>query len=322
MKRRDFLLASAAAAGAMVTSDSNASLKPSKSSKPAKRTLRFAHFTDLHLEPKRSAPQGFAQALNHMQALPDKPELLITGGDHVMDSFAADDNWTSIQFNLVKETIAQNCKIPVKYCIGNHDAWGWNKEHSKTTGSEPNWGKNRPVTEFKMPGRYYAFDVKPWRIIILDSTHEASSNYQAKLDDEQMAWLENELNTNKDKFIAIVSHIPILSVAAYLDGENEKKGNWSLPKEWMHLDARKLKDMFLAHGKVKLCVSGHLHLVDRNEYCGTTYICDGAVCGAWWKGNHMECDEGYGVFDLYTDGTFDHQYIAYDWVAQPDTTNA
>jgi hypothetical protein len=53
--------------------------------------------------------------------------------------------------------------------------------------------------------------------------------------------------------------------------------------------------------------------VDRAEYNGVTYICDGAVCGAWWKGNHAECDEGYGVFDLFDDGTFAHRYITYGW---------
>ena len=31
---------------------------------------------------------GITQALRHMQAMEDKPELLVTGRDHVMDSFS------------------------------------------------------------------------------------------------------------------------------------------------------------------------------------------------------------------------------------------
>ena len=27
----------------------------------------------------------------------------------------------------------------------------------------------------------------------------------------------------------------------------------------------------------------------------------------------QETAEGYGIFDLYADGTFDHQYISYGW---------
>jgi len=52
----------------------------------------------------------------------------------------------------------------------------------------------------------------------------------------------------------------------------------------MHVDAAKIKDLFAKHKNVKLCLSGHLHLVDRVDYNGVTYLCDGAVCGGWWKG--------------------------------------
>jgi Icc protein len=281
------------------------------------RVIRFAHFTDIHMEPKQNAPEGLAQALRHMQALEDRPTLLVTGGDHVMDSFGAKEPWVTTEFDTLKKVLKENCTIPIKYCIGNHDSWGWDKKSSETTGQEPYWGKQRPVHEFGMPGRYYGFSQSNWHFIILDSTHTADDNYQARLDPEQFAWLQNELAAHKDQYIVIISHIPILSVAAYLDGENEKDGRWSLPKEWMHLDARQMKDLFAQYPNVRLCISGHLHLVDRAEYNGVTYICDGAVCAAWWGGNHMECDEGYGVFDLYSDGTFAHQYLSYGWEVAP-----
>lgn len=287
-------------------------------SKSRSRVIRFAHFTDIHMEPKQNAPEGLAQALRHMQALEDRPTLLITGGDHVMDCFSAKASWTATQYDTLKQVMRENCAIPIQYCIGNHDVWGWDKKYSETTGQEPHWGKQRPIHEFGMPGRYYGFSESNWHFIILDSTHTADNNYQARLDPEQFAWLQNELAAHRAQYIIIISHIPILSVAAFLDGDNAKDGHWSLPKEWMHLDAVALKDLFAQYPNVKLCVSGHLHLVDRAEYNGVTYICDGAVCGGWWKGDNMECDEGYGVFDLYSDGTFAHQYLSYGWVPAPE----
>ncbi len=316
IKRRD-LLAAAVPAVLLPASCARPGRRAEQTPAP-KRVIRFAHFTDIHIEPRRNAPEGLAQALQHMQALEDKPTLLITGGDHVMDSFSAKASWTDEQFDAFRKVMRRHCRIPVKYCIGNHDVWGWDKKSSETTGREPHWGKNRPIHEFQMPGRYYGFSKGPWHFIILDSTHTADSNYKARLDDEQFAWLQAELETHRDKFIAIISHIPILSVAAFLDGDNAKEGHWSLPKEWMHLDAVALKDVFAKYPNVKLCISGHLHLVDRAEYNGVTYICDGAVCAAWWKGDYMECDEGYGVFDLYADGTFAHQYIPYGWIPVPE----
>lgn len=287
--------------------------------KKPQRVIRFAHFTDIHMEPKRNAPQGLAQALEHMQALEDKPELLITGGDHVMDTFAAKEDWAAVQYNTFNTVMKEHCRIPVRYCIGNHDIWGWNKQYSETTGEESYWGKARPVHEFGMPNRYYGFSKESWHFIILDSVFlPEGADYAARLDDEQFQWLRQELEENRDKSIVVVSHIPILSVAAFLDGDNEKTGQWVVPGQWMHVDARKLKDLFKEYPNVKLCISGHMHLVDRAEYSGVTYICDGAVCAAWWQGDHMECDEGYGVFDLFEDGTFAHRYVSYGWQPSPE----
>lgn len=282
----------------------------------AARTVRFAHMTDLHIEPKRKAPEGLAAALRHIQALPDKPEMVITGGDHVMCVMGADDNWANVQYSLVKEVFEKECKLPVKYCIGNHDVWGWDRKSGKTTGEEPLWGKKRPVHEFNLPNRYYAFDKGPWRIIMLDSTHFSDDVYTAKLDEEQHVWLAKELADHSNQHVCIVSHIPIISAVAVLDGENDKSGQWVIPHQWVHLDTRKLVELFHLHKNVKLCISGHLHLVERIELNGVTYICDGAVCGAWWQGAYHQCPAGYGVFDLYEDGTFAHDYIDYGWIPE------
>ena len=48
-----------------------------------------------------------------------------------------------------------------------------------------------------------------------------------------------------------------------------------------------------------------------------THICDGAVSGAKWKGSKRQTPEGYGLIDLYEDGTFKHQYTQFGWQAVP-----
>ena len=57
--------------------------------------------------------------------------------------------------------------------------------------------------------------------------------------------------------------------------------------------------VFKSHGGVKLCLSGHIHLLDCCEIDGITYICDGAVSANWWKGPIQGLSEGYGVVDLW-----------------------
>ena len=80
-----------------------------------------------------------------------------------------------------------------------------------------------------------------------------------------------------------------------------------------HQDAKRLVDLFKRHPNVKLCLSGHLHLVEKIEYAGVTYISSGAVCGNWWHGDHHKTDEGYLIADFFNDGSFESQYVAYGW---------
>ncbi|MDB5023833.1 MAG: metallophosphoesterase [Mucilaginibacter sp.] len=69
--------------------------------------------------------------------------------------------------------------------------------------------------------------------------------------------------------------------------------------------------LFNRHSNVRLCLSGHIHLWDKVVYNKLTYICGGAVSGAWWEGNKRETAPGYGLIDLYADGTFEENYINY-----------
>lgn len=290
-------------------------VRPATDKPEAKRALRIAHMTDIHLQPERAGDKGFAAALHHVQSLQDQPGLILTGGDTVMDSFGQDNARTTLQWNLFKSVMKQECSLPVRSCIGNHDTWGWNKEGSKTTGDEPLWGKKRAEHELGLPNRYYSFNQAGWHFVILDSTYpDGNGGYIAKLDDEQFDWLRSDLaSTNPDKPVLLLSHEPIFSAAAFFNSANERDGKWALSASLMHIDTRDLTDLFKQHSNIKLVLSGHLHLVDRVDYYGVTYLCNGAVCGAWWKGDHKECDEGYGLIDLYDDGSFDQQYVAYNW---------
>lgn len=296
-------------------------VRPASQKGAAKRVLRVAHMTDMHVQPGRAGDKGFTAALRHAQDLKDPPGLILTGGDTVMDSFRQTDKRTTMLWNLVKSVMRQECSLPVKSCIGNHDTWGWNKAKSKTTGEEPLWGKKRAVHELGLPNRYYSFDRSGWHFVILDSTHtDGADGYIAKLDDEQYEWLASDLGkTSAETPVLLLSHEPIFSAAAFLAGKVEAAdGIWQLPASRMHVDAGRLTNLFKEHSNVKLALSGHLHLVDRVDYCGVTYLCNGAVSGAWWKGDHQGCDEGYGVIDLYDDGSFDQQYVAFNWTPVPE----
>ncbi|MEN8254747.1 MAG: metallophosphoesterase [Verrucomicrobiota bacterium] len=278
--------------------------------------FRFAHFTDMHIGPESNSATGLAAALRHMQSLNDKPEMLITGGDIVSEAMGATEKSANEQYALVEKVFEEECHIPVRHCLGNHDVWGQYKE-SKATGKERLWGKKLPMAVLGLDERYYSFDQGNWRFVVLDSIFLTPGYYKGQLDDEQFEWLEKELAKATDRHVVVVSHIPILSVAAYFLGSDaEKSGDWKVPGHWMHIDSRRITNLFAKHPNVKLCISGHMHMVDRVEYKGTTYICDGSISGNWWKGSNRGFSEGYGVFDLHADGTFAHEYTTFGWDAK------
>lgn len=56
-------------------------------------------------------------------------------------------------------------------------------------------------------------------------------------------------------------------------------------------------------------------MVDRVEFRGMTFICNGSLSGYWWGGPYKGFPEGYGIFDLHGDGTFDYRYQTFGWDA-------
>jgi hypothetical protein len=136
-----------------------------------------------------------------------------------------------------------------------------------------------------------------------------------------MEWLSADLaRVPASTPVLMLSHIPILAACLLNDpqGAGEKGDGWRVSPHVMLANTRKVRTLFAERGNVKLCLSGHIHLVDRVDYAGVSYVCDGAVSGKWWRGAQYECCEGYGRIDLFDDGTWEHRYVPYGWVAEPD----
>lgn len=282
--------------------------------------LRLAHLTDIHVQPERRAGDGMAACLKHVMALKDRPDLLITGGDLIMDGFEQVQTRTHQLWDLFTRVLKDECGASVEHTLGNHDIWGWNKSKSKCTGQEAKWGKKWALDALGLNRPYRSVLRNGWRIIILDSVAPDPRNengYIGRLDDDQYAWLAEEVK-NATEPTVVVSHIPILSmVSIVFDGNaKEREGKWEVSAGNMHIDGAKIHRLLTANPNIRLCLSGHIHKIDRVELDGLTYICDGAVCGAWWKGPRDCCDEGYGVVDLHRDGTFAHRYERFGWQAE------
>ena len=308
MKRRDFISNSAGLSVAAFVNPSTALAKEDK-----KPPIRVAHLTDMQVKPGIDIEAGVAKAMHHAQILVPEIDFIINGGDAIMDALAADKEKTQQQWDLFTSILKKEISLPIYHCIGNHDIWGWFIKENKPE-NDRQYGKVWVVETLKMKNRYYSFSKDKWHFIVLDSTQlNPAGGYIGKIDDEQLAWLQTELAAvPKEKFICIVSHIPILSICAGLFfDKTEDNGDLKIQRNLMHSDFLILKKIFNKYPNIKVCISGHIHLQDELNYLGIKYYCNGAVCGNWWKGSFQEFAPAYAALEFYEDGTTKRYMINY-----------
>lgn len=302
--RRSFLRR--AAIGGMVASvlpgislATNAPAAPGK-----RRSLRIAHITDVHILNQRNAEASFLKVIGEINELKDRADIIINTGDTVMDENKQTRETVATRWKVWSDITSIN-RIPMYSALGNHDVWygpddALDSEYKK----DKRYGKQWATEMLLLPNRYYSFEKGGWHFIALDSIN-GETGY--KLDDAQFEWLSSELNSiPPDRPICVFSHVPILSIGAtlYLT-QRTPVLEAKFPVADMHLDHNRIKNLFVKHRNVKLCLSGHVHYIDAIEYLGVKYLCNGAVSGNWWR-DPITLDEFppvYSIIDLYDDGT-------------------
>jgi 3',5'-cyclic AMP phosphodiesterase CpdA len=285
-----------------------------RASSPEKRGIRLAHLTDMHVKDSAGAADGFAAALKSVAQLEPPPQFIVTGGDHVMDVMAhSDTSRARSQWELYRQVLRDNTSLEVFPVLGNHDIFAWGaKEPLPET--DASFGKNLPREMLGRSTLHYSFDRGQWHFVVLDNIARRGSGYFGELDQAQTEWLETDLRQAGGRHVCVFSHIPLVSVCALFFAKQPKEF-WRVGDNLLHRDVRPLLALLARHG-VRLCVSGHIHLRDHVRFMGIDFVCDGAVSGSWWGGPFQHVPEGYGVFDLYDDGTFQHQYVTYGWQAR------
>lgn len=275
-----------------------------------KRSVRFAYLGDTHITPEAKPMESVAQCFQHAQSHKDKPAFILHGGDVIMDALAKDRADVQKQWDAWHTVVKANNSLPIEYCIGNHDVWGF--EEAK---NDPLYGKKWAVDFMKINNRYRSFDRNGWHFIILDSVQPKPDGkwYTGHIDAEQMEWLKQDLaKTGTKTPILVLSHIPIFSPTGFFSEKNVKDDNWTIPAALVLSNTPELLTLFYQYPNIKTALSGHMHLLDRVDYNGVTYLCNGAVCGNWWKSDtYQQTKAGYALIDLYDDGTIERTYLHY-----------
>ncbi|MEO8172450.1 MAG: metallophosphoesterase [Sediminibacterium sp.] len=306
MNRRKFLQQGSLSAA--VLSIAPASFAAEKKAK----SFKAAFLSDVHVKPTEAAEQGMRKAYRHVNALKPSVDFVINGGDAIMDALNASKDKVQKQWDVWNNILKDENRLPIRHCIGNHDAWGWQMTDPEVK-NDPLYDKKWVMQQHKMSERFYSFEHKGWKFIVLDSPQENNGGYIARLDEPQFTWLENELKqTDANQHVCIVSHIPIVSFcAAVFYDKNEANGDWKISRALLHVDSRRITDMFRSYKNIRCCLSGHIHLQDHVEYRGIPYYCNGAVSGDWWNGPFKGFEPAYAVFEFGEKGTVRRTMIDY-----------
>jgi 3',5'-cyclic AMP phosphodiesterase CpdA len=266
------------------------------------------------VQPELKAGEGFRKCLAAVHDLKPRPDLILTGGDLVMDALAHDAARVKVLFDLYISCM-KDSDIPIRNCVGNHDVFGWGSRKVASPG-DAGYGKKMVQERLDLAKTTYGFDHKGWHFVMVDDIVPVSGEgYEGGVTDEDMAWLETDLKAAGNRPKLIVAHIPFISVAAYTSSNGEPEKPIPVEAGMICRNPGAIMKLFGKH-KVNLALTGHLHCNERMEFASTTYIGEGAVCGGWWKGPHRIWPEGFGVVDLRPDGTFEHQYHTYGWIAE------
>ena len=306
MDRRKFLQNSALSSAAAMWMPSVFAANTKTSS------FRVGFLSDTHVKPTEIAEDGMRKAFRHVNQLQPKVDFIMNGGDSIMDALNASKEKVQKQWDVWNKVLSDENKLPIYHCIGNHDAWGW-QMNDAIVKADPLYDKQWVLQQHKMSNRFYSFEHKNWKFIVLDSAHENNGGYIARIDDEQYTWLENELKSaDIKKHICIISHIPIVSFcSAMFSDKNEPNGDWKISRALLHVDSRRLIDLFKNYSNIVCCLSGHIHLQESDEYFGIQYYCNGAVSGDWWGGPFKGFAPAYALFEFFEDGNMKRQMINY-----------
>lgn len=297
MNRRSWVKQTSLAAGAAAMIPGLQAFGPENKTR-SKLVLKIAHITDVHIRPEENVPDRFSICLNEIKK--HDVDFFLNGGDSIHDASYDDVKRERVaeQWDAWDECINQIGSCEMYSCLGNHDIW-W----AAPSREDEMYGKEYAVKRLSIPGRYYSFSKNGWHFIILDSNNQ--DNYS--LDQEQFNWLEKELEgLPADTPSLLMSHCPMLGVTGHFYPGDQ------------HADFKRLKDLFYRHkDKVRVCLSGHMHLLDHAVYNGVQYFCNGAMSGYWWgkgdgqsamPGYYHETPPGYAILELYANGTVENNY--------------
>jgi 3',5'-cyclic AMP phosphodiesterase CpdA len=307
--RRDLVrVAGLGAAGALLPRAPAGAAARERATRRGKPDFTAAFLSDPHVYDQKDATRGFAQAVAHALAQKRPPELVLTGGDLAFDILETDRARADAQYALFEQGLA-GVKVPVHHTLGNHDCLGVYETSGMAPG-DPLYGKAYYLQRFGLEKPYHSFDHERWHFVVLDTIGIVEREYRGHVDDEQLAWLADDLAA-ANRPTVVIGHIPLFSNFI----EWRRGTEQGIPAGVSVVNSHQVAQVLARH-PVKLVLAGHLHVVESFAYKGIEFANLGAVSGNWWEGLRDGFEEGYALLEFRGDQV-SWRYVDYGWEVAP-----
>ncbi len=208
--------------------------------------LTFTVLSDVHLEGNNEERfELFGEGLRDINSAENKSDALIFLGDNTMNNQVIE---LSAFYGLLKKYNEINNVLMV---TGNHDLCPSDYNVGTYDDLRDRFFKykNEFITVEYDDSVYYSYEIDDYKFIVLGS--ESDAGIQEDLSDEQLTWLEEELNSVKEsgKPIFIFNHYPLNNIWADV---------W--PEGHIGNDSDRVYEMLKNCGSQVLYFSGHLHM--------------------------------------------------------------
>lgn len=250
VSRRKFLGLSAGAVSGLMFSNL---FHPKKVGAAAgEKYHRFVVLTDVH-SPSERDPEKIA-AIEEINSWSDVDQVVVTG-DVVHD--------TGDQSELdAASAVLDHIKAPRYVLTGNHDYlysdYTNRGGHFQCGPEERAMKLERFKKQFKMNALYFSKDLGPYHLVYL-SPDDLHTTYLTCMSPDQLAWLEVDLEDNKDKPTLVFFH-------GSLEGTWDKNGNaWPNHPGFMAQPKAMVRNIVADNPQIMAWISGHLHLGVFNE---------------------------------------------------------
>jgi len=306
--RRQFIQGAGAAVAGLAGTGLAAAAPGKGEGTGGRRLLRFAYITDCHAREELGAPEALEKLARLVNA--QQPERVLIGGDSIHGGFYLSESAARARCAIFRERFLERLEAPADMLFGNHDLAGVAPEDPAARLGEP---RRVFLEEWGLERTWRRIDAGPVTFFLLDTVEVLAdrSGYRGHCPEEQLAWLADELEAiPRSRPLVAVTHIPLRTTFM-----QARHGPLAPLEPSLVVDnGAALLGAFAGHN-LQLVLQGHLHVNELIRWNGLPLLMGGAGCGGWWQGPNLGTEEGFGIVELFADGSTGWTYHDAGWQA-------